>query len=70
MADQRDNAKWPLLVLTLEGDEARRARLVVTLERLNIGYHLFWGVDGSTGLSPCEEQLIDREAASQNMVES
>lgn len=62
-AEAWDSARWPILVLSLKGDEARRSPLIATLERLQLGYHLFWGVDGRTGLPLSEERSIDREVA-------
>ena len=61
------DAVWPILVLTLPGDDARRAPLVQALERLGLPYELFFGVDGRQGLAECWEGEIDRVAARRRM---
>ena len=57
------DATWPIVVLTLPGDEERRAPLVKELERLGLAYELFTGVDGRRGLDEQWESEIDRAAA-------
>lgn len=51
---------YPILILTLEGDEARRAPLLAQLDALGLPYELFLGVNGRAGLSPEDEALVDR----------
>lgn len=55
--------KSKVFVLTLPGDEARRAPLLSELERQRVDYELFFGIDGRNGLSPEHEAKIDRAAA-------
>ena len=59
--------KKRVFVLTLPGDDARRAPLLNELERQGIDYELFFGVDGRHGLSPKHEAMIDRRAAEKAM---
>ncbi len=54
---------YPIFVLTLKGDEARRAPLVAWLDRHGLEYELFFGVDGRGGLAPEWEAQIDRAKA-------
>ncbi|MDO5706250.1 MAG: glycosyltransferase family 25 protein [Paracoccus sp. (in: a-proteobacteria)] len=54
---------WPILVLTLRGDEARRQPLVDALTRIDLPYELFLGVDGRAGLPEEFHNLIDRDGA-------
>lgn len=51
---------YPIFVLTLQGDELRRSKLVATLEEAGLPYELFFGVDGRKGLSPTMEGKVDR----------
>lgn len=50
----------PILILTLEGDEARRSKLTDALDGLGLSYRLFFGVDGRKGLGAKYEAMIDR----------
>lgn len=52
----------PIFVLTLHGADARRAPLIRQLNDLGLEHELFFGVDGTNGLSPEHEGLIDRNA--------
>jgi glycosyl transferase family 25 len=54
---------YPVFILTLPGAEARRAPLVDWLEAQGLGYELFLGVDGRSGLAPEWEPQLDRPAA-------
>lgn len=54
---------WPILVLTLEGDEGRRSDLVEALKRLSLDFELFFGVDGRSGLPENYEAIVDRDLA-------
>lgn len=56
---------WPILVLTLEGDERRRAPLLDWLARQGLEYRLFFGVDGRRGLPDRWAAETDRAAARQ-----
>lgn len=58
---------WPIFIVTLEGDDARRAPLLAALDDLNLPYELLMGVDGRSGLTPEWAAQIDREAATRNM---
>lgn len=61
------DAPWPVLVLTLPGDEARRAPLLAALEQAQIPAWLFFGVDGRKGLPAAYEPQIDRPRAEARM---
>lgn len=52
---------YPILILTLEGDEKRRAPLLAQLDALGLGYELFFGVNGRAGLAEQYERMIDRK---------
>ncbi|VDS07341.1 Glycosyltransferase family 25 (LPS biosynthesis protein) [Paracoccus haematequi] len=54
---------WPILILTLEGDEARRRPLLDRLAELGLLWRLVFGVDGRRGLPAEYLPLIDRDAA-------
>lgn len=56
---------WPILVLTLEGDERRRAPLLDWLARHGLSHRLFFGVDGRKGLAGRWAAETDRAAARQ-----
>ena len=56
-------AAWPIFVLTLKGDDERRAPLLRQLSDAGLDYQLFFGVDGRAGLPPEAEKLVDRDAA-------
>ncbi|SIT83320.1 glycosyltransferase family 25 protein [Pontibaca methylaminivorans] len=58
---------WPIFVLTLEGDDDRRAELANTLERQGLSYELVMGVDGRAGLPAEYEKLVDRNAATESL---
>lgn len=58
---------YPIFVLTMEGDEARRAPLVAWLEAHGLDHELFYGVDGRSGLAPRWEASIDRAAAARRL---
>lgn len=53
----------PIFVLTLEGDEARRAPLLAKLADLGLNHELWYGIDGRAGLAPVHTSEIDREGA-------
>lgn len=54
---------WPIFVLTLDGDDARRAGLTTMLEKLGLPYRLHFGVDGRQGLPSDVEGMVDRDGA-------
>ncbi len=54
---------WPILILTLQGDEARRQPLLDQLAAMGLSWRLIYGVDGRQGLPNDCLPLIDREAA-------
>lgn len=58
---------WPILILTLQGDDARRQPLLDRLNAEGLTWQLFMGVDGRRGLPPEYLPLIDREAARQRL---
>lgn len=53
-------APYPIFVLTLDGDEQRRAPLLSRLDAMGLKYELCYGVDGRQGLSDEYEAMIDR----------
>lgn len=59
----QDTGHWPIIVLTLEGDDERAANLVGTLQKMCVSFQLFFGVDGRQGLAENEVRLIDRGEA-------
>ncbi|WP_170293901.1 glycosyltransferase family 25 protein [Paracoccus limosus] len=58
---------WPILVLTLVGDDARRQPLLTQLAEAGLSWQLLMGVDGRRGLPAEYLPLIDREAAQQQL---
>lgn len=58
---------WPIFVLTLEGEEARRQPLSDALNRAGIPFRLFFGVDGRSSLTKEHELLVDRREARKKM---
>ena len=60
---QQQLEPWPVFVLTLKGDEARRTDLINSLIKNSISHQLVFGVDGRTGLPQECEKLIDRPTA-------
>ena len=54
---------WPILVLTLEGDDERRQPLLDALNDADLSYQLVIGVDGRRGLSAEYQMLVDRDTA-------
>lgn len=54
---------WPILIITLEGDEVRRSDLVAQLHGFGLQYDFFFGVDGRAGLPHEYEIKTDRELA-------
>lgn len=58
---------WPILILTLEGDDTRREPLLAQLKAAGLSFELFYGVDGRQGLP--QEQLvkIDRPTAEKRL---
>ena len=58
---------WPILILTLDGDEARRQPLLDRLDAAGLPWRLFMGVDGRRGLPEQALPLIDRAAAERRL---
>lgn len=56
-------APWPIIILTLRDDQARRAPLLSWLDRAGLRYQLHYGIDARQGLPAQYEAMIDREAA-------
>lgn len=54
---------WPIFVLSLESDEARRAPLLSSLAEMGLEAEVLIGVDGRAGLPAWAEAEVDREAA-------
>lgn len=54
---------WPIFVLSLEGDEARRAPLLASLSEMGLEPEVLIGVDGRKGLPHWAEAEVDRETA-------
>lgn len=55
--------RWPIFVLTLPGDEERRAPLLRRLDGFGLDYELFMGVDGRAGLPDDYRGMVDPDAA-------
>lgn len=55
--------RWPVFVLSLVGDEARRAPLLRSLEALGINHELVLGIDGRRGIPVEYEKMVDRAEA-------
>lgn len=58
---------WPIFVLSLPDDEARRQPLLDRLTQMGLPFRLFYGVDGRAGLPADSLPLIDREATAKRM---
>ncbi len=54
---------WPIFVLSLEGDEARRAPLLKSLAEMGLEAEVLIGVDGRNGLPDWAEAEVDRRTA-------
>lgn len=52
-----------IFVITLPGDEDRRAPLLAQLDRMGLRYELLFGVDGRSGLPAEHEGAVDRARA-------
>jgi len=52
--------RWPIFVLSLEGDEARRAPLLASLAEMGLEAEVLIGVDGRRGLPAWAEAEVDR----------
>lgn len=61
----RSGSQIKTFVVTLPGDDARRAPLLAQLEQMGLDYELFFGVDGRAGLPSEYEDMVDRERAYQ-----
>lgn len=58
---------WPIFILSLPGDEARRQPLLDQLQAAGLGWRIILGVDGRRGLPPDCLAQIDRDAAQQRL---
>ncbi len=58
---------WPIFVLSLPGDEARRQPLLNRMTQMGLPFRLFYGVDGRAGLPADSLPLIDRDATVKRM---
>ena len=56
----RGTDQWPIFVLSLEGDEARRAPLLNSLAAMGFEPEVLIGVDGRNGLPDWAEAEVDR----------
>lgn len=61
------SSAFAIFILTLAGDEARRASLTAWLAERGLDFELFFGVDGRSGLAPEWERQIDRDAAARRL---
>lgn len=61
-SQQKPVQALPIFVLTLSSATARRAPLIARLQALGLDHELFFGVDGTRGLPPEYEPMIDRSA--------
>jgi glycosyl transferase family 25 len=52
--------EWPIFVLSLEGDEGRRAPLLNSLAEMGLDAEVLIGVDGRAGLPDWAEAEVDR----------
>lgn len=52
---------WPIFVLSLEGDEARRAPLLTSLAEMGLEAEVLIGVDGRNGLPDWAEAEVNRD---------
>lgn len=53
--------RWPIFILSLEGDEARRAPLLNSLAEMGLNAEVLIGVDGRGGLPAWAEAEVDRD---------
>ena len=58
---------WPVFVLSLPGEEVRRAPLLQALAGMGVSYEVFPGIDGRTGLPDRWHGEIDRISASREI---
>lgn len=58
---------WPILILTLPGDEVRRQPLLDALAEMGLSWRLMFGVDGRNGLPSEYEAMVDRDRCAQKM---
>lgn len=59
--------KWPIFVLSLDGDDARRAPLLQALKDHGLEYQLILGIDGRSGLPDRWSDQIDRQDAAKTL---
>ena len=63
MNTDTSGSQTPIFVVTLPGDDARRAPLLAQLDQMGLDCELLFGVDGRAGLPPEYEDMVDRERA-------
>lgn len=56
-----DPDRWPIFVLSLEGDETRRAPLLNLLAEMGLEAEVLIGIDGRNGLPDWAEAEVDRD---------
>lgn len=61
------NSNWPIIILSLPGEDTRRAPLLESLDALDLSYEVLLGVDGRQGLAPEWLAQIDRPGAQQRL---
>jgi GR25 family glycosyltransferase involved in LPS biosynthesis len=52
---------WPILILTLPGQEERRSGLIAQLDSIGINYEIFMGADCRNGVPSLFEGYLDRD---------
>lgn len=57
---------WPIFILSLPGEEVRRAPLLQSLANMGISYELINGIDGRKGIPDRWNSEIDRASANHN----
>ncbi|TGD41404.1 glycosyltransferase family 25 protein [Pseudotabrizicola sediminis] len=57
---------WPIFILSLPGEEVRRAPLLQALADMGMSYEVISGIDGRKGIPDCWSSEIDRASASRN----
>lgn len=61
---ENESTDWPVFILSLEGDEKRRAPLIDALAKMGLAANVLIGVDGRNGLPQSEESRVDRDRPS------
>lgn len=58
ISDPNTTFNWPIFILSLEGDERRRAPLLSTLSSMGLSAQVLIGVDDRKGLPECEKHRV------------